>query len=331
MNKAYINLAIGISTLLASGMAFCGAFDTDTASTTTQVHRIGIFKISDTVYHDSMSGYNSNLFTVNLVPSDGQGYADLTVNGTPTGTLSSIGATVYKTNNPGIGVAYRLSYSVDGTTPNENYVAPYTVTITSNASTSSQGFHIGYTLIRLTEQVPDGQITELPTVTLNLHNPAGSGYKDLSYVALSGYKGQPMYSACKISTPSSITLPTLYGNTIENGAFNATDLPAIALTKCPGAQNSISYTFKAFYGVRDAANGVAKTASGSSYAKNVYIQLQNADGTPHLLNSPVVFDGYQGSGDYTLPGLKVAYFIDDAANVTAGAVKSAIEFTVTYN
>lgn len=70
---------------------------------------------------------------------------------------------------------------------------------------------------------------------------------------------------------------------------------------------------------------------GSGYAKNVYVQVQNDDGTAHQLNTNIALDDYKGSGNYPLPKFKVAYYIEDASTVAAGKVSSAIEIKLTYN
>ena len=80
-----------------------------------------------------------------------------------------------------------------------------------------------------------------------------------------------------------------------------------------------------------ASNGILNAVNGDGYAQNVYIQVQNADGTPHTVNSSIALSDYAGSGEYEIPEFKVAYYIENTASVTAGEVKSAIELKLTYN
>ncbi len=330
MNRFLINFSASLVTCLISINAWSSSFNTNTAQRVTYRHDFSLWTIPSTTGGATWFD-DHGLYKVDIVSTSGWGYADITVNGTPTGTLSPNGATVYKTNNPGIGIAYQLNYSTPSWfSPQYGLVAPNTITLINN--TGLNGYmHIKYQLVRLTDKVPAGRITQVPDVTLNYHNPAGGSYGDLSFLALSGVSTQPKSTSCGIDAPTEIKLPTLYGNTVQNGALNVTAAPTITLTNCPGAINGISYNFSAVYGTRSASNGVLNTVTGEGYAQNVYIQVQNADGTPHKVNAAIPLSNYDGSGDYTLPDFKVAYFVDDADSVRAGNVKSAIELKVTYN
>ncbi|WP_235404175.1 fimbrial protein [Enterobacter quasiroggenkampii] len=330
MKKVNLIFSMGIAVMLIPAFAFCGELNTDTAQRVTYPHDFSLWNIpaksGDATWFD-----DNGLYKVDISFSSVHGYADLTVDGTPTGTLSPDGATVYKTNNPGIGIAYQLNYSSpDAFSPSYGLVYPNTITITSESSYNGY-MHIKYQLVRLTDKVPAGAITQVPTVTLNYHNPPGGQHGDMSFVALSGVSAQPKITACGIDAPTEITLPTLYGNTIRTGALNPTAVPTVTLTNCPGAVNGISYNFSAVYGAHSAAEGVLNTVTGDGYATGVYVQVQNADGSPHIVNAAVPLSDYNGSGDYKIPDFKVAYFVDDADSVRPGNVKSAIELKVTYN
>ncbi|EGT5658141.1 TPA: fimbrial protein [Citrobacter braakii] len=269
--------------------------------------------------------------------SNRDAYIDLTVNG----TLLGDGVT-WATNNPGIGVQYLVAApSTLGIVLNslESITAPnypLYLTKTSGSGTYSVGgyYHLKYRLVRLLEKVPAGKVTTLPNVTLNIHNGSATEIASLpksSGLILSGIYSNIPIDACTIVAPSEIKLPNLYGNQLQNGAQNVIQAPKISLNSCPGAVDGISYRFTAVYGTHNAANGVLNTMTGQGYASNVYIQLQNTDGTPHPANSAIAINNYDGSGNYDIPDFKVGYFIDNTETVTAGIVKTAIELQVTYN
>lgn len=305
-----------------------------------------IAKISYKVMHYDLAGLNipatvgevgnnwhddSSITTQTNTSNDVDSYIELSING----TLLGDGVT-WATSNPGIGIQYKLSpNSLLGFSPSASTEAPnYHMVLkrTSDDWTTSY-IHLYYRFVRLLEKVPAGKITSVPDVTLLAYNPGGHGDAMSSGLILSGISTQPKVVACNIDGPTQIKLPTLYGASITNGAQNIVEAPTIKLTNCPGAIDGISYNFDAsYYGTQNAANGVLKTASGDGYAKNVYIQLQNADGSPlQAINTLTPLSNYDGSGDYVLPAFKVGYFINDANKVTAGTVKTAIELKVTYN
>ncbi|AUT26847.1 MULTISPECIES: fimbrial protein [Escherichia] len=257
----------------------------------------------------------------------GTAYAEVTINGQEVaGFTGDDGATVYKTSNPGIGIAYQVTYRPDVSTPIKVFNPPFRLDF---SGAGAGGFFIvRYELIRLTDFLPAGQIVP-PTVTVTYHNPDGTSK---TFTARSGTSGQPKYTACTITAPKEIKLPTLYGKDLVNGVQGETSVPKISLTNCPGAMDSINYKFTATYGTHDAANGVMKAQTGNDYAKNVYIRFMNGDNTPYnQLNSPKKLTSYIGSGNYDLPDFKVGYFIDDINTVTAGKVNSALQLDVTYN
>ncbi|EBA1889357.1 fimbrial protein [Salmonella enterica] len=274
-----------------------------------------------------------HVYWIENVMLDGyQGHITMTVNGTQVSTAPD-GSTVYATNNPGIGIAYALNYSTEAyTPPTVDTTAPYEI-VFNDVENFSGYVHVKYTLVRLADFVPSGKITSVPEVTLNYFNqPDTPNYPRISFLARrNSVSGQPKITSCTIDAPTEIKLPDLYGNALANGAQGITDAPTITLSNCPGAINTISYNFSAYYGTHNAANGVLKTMIGSGYAKNVYIQVQNDDGTAHQLNTNIALDDYKGSGNYPLPKFKVAYYIDDASTVAAGKVSSAIEIKLTYN
>ncbi|ECH9258720.1 fimbrial protein [Salmonella enterica subsp. enterica] len=249
------------------------------------------------------------------------------------GTLLGDGVT-WATSNPGIGIQYQMNpNTIFGFTPNPNEQAPdYRMILNKTSDVNTTGYlHIYYRLIRLLEKVPAGKITTLPDITVNAYNPDGEGAATLSQLVLSGLSTNIKTEACGVNAPTEIKLSPLYGKDIQTGALNVTDAQTITLTNCPGAINGINYNFSAVYGTNGAAIGVLRTATGEGYAKEVYVQIQNADGTPHTVNGAIKLEGYDGSGDYKLPDFKVAYYVYDPSIVTAGNVKSAIEIKVTYN
>lgn len=256
-------------------------------------------------------------------------YMELSVDG----TLLADGST-WATSNPGIGIQFKLYPQYGGFSPGESTTAP---NYRMNLNGSSPGLitstyaHLYYRIVRLRENVPAGKITSAPQVTMNIYNPDGKGPPSLSGLIYSGIGSQPAIVACTIAAPQEITLPDMYGNSLENGAIKSTRAPTIQLTRCPGAINGITYTFSAVYGIHDQANSVINTAEGKGYAKGVWIQLQNADGTAHSLNTAIPLGNYTGSGDYAIPDFNVAYYIDDKNSVTAGNVKTALEFKLAYN
>ncbi|MBA3111378.1 type 1 fimbrial protein [Salmonella enterica] len=305
--------------------------DTNNAGKNTYNYDFSRLTIPDNAGQASWFDDMDRLYRLNLIDASSVGHVTMTVSGTQVGTAPD-GATVYATSNPGIGVAYQLNYSTQYlTSPESDNTAPYEIVFDSNPATGY--IHVKYTVVRLTEHVPAGQITTAPQVTLFYKNiPATSNAPDISFLALSGtVSGQPQIKACNIDAPTEIKLPTIYGTDLVNGAVKPTDAPTIQLKNCPGAVNGITYDFSAVYGTKDAANGVLKTVEGEGYAKGVYIQIQNDDGSAYKVNNVIPLAGYDGSGDYSLPDFKVAYYIPDENNVSAGNVKTAIELKVAYN
>lgn len=263
------------------------------------------------------------------VASDGhQSYVELDVNG----TLLSDGVT-WATNNPGVGIQFKfVPGSSVGYTPDESTTAPdYRINLDGTSSVFAGYFHLYYRLVRLLEKVPTGRITSAPQVILSIYNPDGEGPASKSGTILSGIASQPKYTACNINAPTEIKLPTIYLADLKNGAVATMDAPTIKLTNCPGAINGVTYIFNAVYGTHSAANGVLNVVTGDGYAKGIYVQLQNSDGSAHVVNGTIKLDGYNGSGDYNIPDFKVAYYIDNANSTTAGSVKTAIELKVNYN
>lgn len=327
--KTIIALFILAGEALLPFSAQASFLNTNSATQKTLKYNLSLWNIPSAVNGETWYD-DGGSYQVSVVPSTSSAWADITVNGTAVG-INSKGATIYATNNPGIGIAYQVNYDPpSATTPQYAWELPNKITFTT--TTSGSGYmHVKYMLVRLTENVPAGAITQAPDVTLNYHNPTGSGYPDISFLALSGISSQPKMTSCTINAPSTITLPTLYGNKLTSGAQEAIDIPTMTLTNCPGAISGIKYAFKATYGTQDASNGIIKTVTGDGYAKNVYIQLQNADGSPAMANGTHDLENYNGSGNYDLPDYKIGYYIYDENNVTAGNVKSAIQLEITYN
>lgn len=288
---------------------------------------LDVFTLPDTV-GENTGGYHDNgsIMYHEVQTGSSTGYIDLSISGT------LLGDNLWATSNPGIGIQYRLeSGSADFSPQNTETSPDYRVNLTGYGAIRTSYIHVRYRLVRLLDKIPPGKITNLPIVTLNVHNPDGEGTSLMSGVVLSNITSNINTIACNIDAPTEIKLPTLYGNELINGAQKITEAPTIMLKNCPGAINGISYNFSAVYGTHNAANGVLNTVTGDGYAKNVYVQIQNADGSAHIVNGSIPLSNYDGSGDYAIPDFKVAYFIDDANTVTAGKVKTAIELKVTYN
>lgn len=297
------------------------------ASINTAGYKLNQSSIPATVGEETSWWMDSGSVLTNISSSNTNSYAQLTINGT------LVGDNIYATNNPGLGIKYRLYLGTDQTTPPAgSEIAPdYKVTLNATPKQLNTYTHVYYKMVRLTEKVEAGKITSAPDVILTFHNPNGDGPSTISGTILSGISSQPQVVGCTVDAVSEIKLPTLYGNELINGAQKITEAPTIMLKNCPGAINSISYNFSAVYGTHNSTNGVLKTVTGDGYAKNVYVQIQNADGSAHIVNGSIPLSNYDGSGDYAIPDFKVAYFIDDANTVTAGKVKTAIELKVTYN
>ncbi|WP_157707165.1 fimbrial protein [Salmonella enterica] len=299
----------------------------------TRQHKFSNFKIPENAGESTGWWDENGSAKITFEPSDTNGsYVELSVDGT------LVGDNIYATDNPGIGIKYQISITANrGIDPaSGSETAPnYRLNITNPTTNGNQlvtYLHVKYELVRLTAKVPAGNITSAPTVTINAYNSGGEGSPLISGIRYNAQVGgQPKITACTFNVPSEIILTPLYGSNIINGAQNVQNVEKMQLTNCPGAINGISYNFKATYGTQDSANGVLKTETGDGYAKNVYIQLQNMDGTGYnKLNTNIALD-YDGSGDYDLPDFKIGYFINDANSVTAGRVKSALELDVTYN
>lgn len=312
-------------------IATASQFNTNSAQVVTYPHDFSGWSIPQSVGGTSWFDDWNKLYAVNISEEDsGNAYADLTVNAAIVGTTAD-GATIYATNNPGIGVAYQLNYSTPSdTSPQYATTAPHTLTFPKDSATNGY-IHIKYELVRLTAQVPAGPITVVPDVTLNYHNPPGSANPDKSFLARSGVSKQPKMTPCTINAPTEVNLATLYGGNAVNGAQLATSIPTLRLTNCPGAITSMSYKFNAMYGTHTSAEGVMNGETGSGYAQGVFVQFQNADGSGFNQFNNSIMLNYTGSGDYVLPEYKVAYYIDDVNSISTGQVKSALQFTVEYN
>lgn len=242
----------------------------------------------------------------------------------------------WTTSNPAIGIQYKLSTSpVISGLDSESSVAPsYKLTMTGyptggQAITVDGKLNLAYRLVRLKEQIPAGKITG-PSVSATFYNTYDGATK--TDVLYSGAATQPTYTPCTIDAPTEIKLPTLYVDDLVNGAQGASSTYSIKLTNCPGAQNNITYMYAPLYGAYgDGTQGYMYTATGEGSAKYVYLQLQNPDGTGQAVNNNITLKNYTGSGDYTLPEFKVAYYIKDVNKATEGNVTSAIVIGITYN
>ncbi|EBS7636228.1 fimbrial protein [Salmonella enterica] len=329
--KNILTFAILASIELCSTAANAAIINTQSAGTNTFKINLAGFSIPAAVggetWYDDWNVYNK----LDVISSSQQGYAVITVNGTVVGTAST-GGNIYATSNPGIGITYEINYSTPSATTPQNAYAPGEKLVFTTGAGYNGYMHVKYAIVRLLQHVPSGTITSVPDVTISYINPAGSGYADKSVLVYSGIASQPKITACKINAPSEIELPAIYGNSLVNGAQGVTNAPTITLENCPGAITGISYNFAAtYYNTCGAANGIFCTQHGAGYANGVDIQIQNADGSPHQINSAIPLNNYNGSGDYNIPDFKVAYYISDKDVVTAGKVASAIDLTVSYN
>lgn len=250
-------------------------------------------------------------------------------------TLLGDGVT-WTTSNPAIGIQYKLSTSpvISGLDSASSVAPSYKLTMTGyptggKAITVNGKLNLAYRLVRLKEQIPAGKITG-PSVSATFYNTYDGATK--TDVLYSGAATQPTYTPCTIDAPTEIKLPTLYFDDLVNGAQGASPTYSIKLKNCPGAMTSISYMLAPIYGgFGGSNNGTFYTATGDGYAKYVYLQLQNADGTGRTINEEITLDNYTGNGDYTIPDFKVAYYIKDVTKATEGNVQSALVIDVTYN
>ncbi len=326
MNKSFLITILLISNLLSATTARADYIST--VGYKVMTYGLSGFDIPATVgatteWHDN----NSVMFNT-LSSNDRSSFFELVVDGSQTGD-----GVTWKTSNPGIGIQYKAEVTSPLFSPGESTTAPnYRLNLTGgNGTDRTDYYHLRYRLVRLLEKVPSGKITSLPRITLNTYNPTGAGPGMLSGLVLSGIASLPRVGTCAINAPTEIKLAPLYGSSLVNGSQNVSATQSIQLVNCPGAIDNISYVFHAVYGTHNAASGVLKTETGSGYAQGVYIQVQNSDGSAHTVNADINLAGYDGSGDYTIPDFKVAYFIDDVNSVTAGKVKSAIELQLQYN
>ncbi|HCF8020001.1 fimbrial protein [Klebsiella aerogenes] len=250
-------------------------------------------------------------------------------------TLQSDGIT-WATSNPGVGIQFQLTTSpvISGLISSSTAAPTYPLTMTGyptggRSITISGKLNLAYRLVRLLETVPAGKITP-PSVYVTFYNTYDHAmYSGTMY---SGAAKQPLYYPCTIVAPTEIKLPTLYVDDLVNGAQGASSTYSIKLTNCPGAQNNITYMYAPLYGAYgDGTQGYMYTATGEGSAKYVYLQLQNPDGTGQAVNNNITLNNYTGSGDYTLPEFKVAYYIKDVNKATEGNVTSAIVIGITYN
>lgn len=326
-HSAILHLFVAIGVATGPIITSAATIDLSSANTTTKPYKLNGFSMPTSVGGVSWWDDWGENWTLNVHSSSDVAYAEFTVNGQEVGGVTADdGATVYRTSNPGVGIAYEMTYRPDVTTPVKDFNPPFRLDFAGNGANGV--LIIRYEIVRLTEFVPAGQI-DAPTVTVTYHNPDGTSK---TFTARAGVADQPRFTACTITAPTEIKLPALYGKDLVDGVQGVTDVPKIRLTNCPGAMDSINYKFTAAYGVHDAANGVMNVQTGADYAKNVYVRFMNADNTPYdQLNNAKELTSYIGSGSYDLPDFKVSYFIDDLNTVTAGKVKSALQLDVTYN
>lgn len=331
MQKSFLAMLVIIGNFLLSNTASADYFAN--ATITPKQYKFSDLTIPTNAGEDNgwWDENGSTEITIDINDDTHNSYAVLSISGI------QLGDNLYATDNAGIGIKYKMKIGTDAADPADGSTTwpDYRVNLSGHISTDSlvTYIHVYYQLVRLTDKVPPGHITSLPIVTLNIHNPDGMGTPLYSGVVYNGATGsQPKMTACTINAPTEIKLPSLYGSNLVNGAQDVIDItPPLSLTNCPGAINGISYALKAVYGIHDVSNGVMKTETGTGYANGVYVQLQNADGSGYdKFNTNIPLD-YTGSGDYDIPNYKIGYYIDNSSTVTAGSVKSALEFDVSYN
>lgn len=129
-----------------------------------------------------------------------------------------------------------------------------------------------------------------------------------------------------LKSHSSASFPKLYDTSPET-PFD------FQLNECEPGMNAVSYTFKPATGVtlEHAGNSVYQrlTLSSSSTAKNVVVQVMNADGSMVKFNEKIKFTGYNKAtgGSYRIP-MKARYM--RIGNITNGTANSAMEFIMHY-
>ena len=113
------------------------------------------------------------------------------------------------------------------------------------------------------------------------------------------------------------------GSTAGVTSFN------LSFNNCPAGFNSIGYTFSPTTSIADAGQGVV-TLSTTSTAKGVGIQITTNDNTPIQYGSVYNLENYDpfNTKSYTVPFKAALYQYESQAS--AGSIKGAVTFTMTY-
>lgn len=240
----------------------------------------------------------------------------------PGGGLTSDGIS-YRTSNSGVGVQFKTEdengCAPSATIPPFNSVLPVDTTCTQSA------IRVSYRLIRLADKVPAGKIA-MPNLTVSFYNPMGTPVTSFGSIFYSGATDQPEITPCQINLPAQVSLDDLQAGEIKDGAQKMKHVD-ISLNQCPGAIDNISYFFTSPYGPEDTVYGTINTRPGS--AAGIYFQLLRGENDPYQITASYPLDGYDGSGNYTIP-FNVAYYVNNPDHVQLGDLESVVSLVVNY-
>lgn len=226
------------------------------------------------------------------------------------------------TTNDGIGVQFKIT-DTNGCLP-ETTTPPYDIAMPATSDCLSSSLRVSYRLVRLADVVPAGEIL-MPNVQVIFDNST-QVVPNFSRMYYSGASDQPRISPCAINVPAVVTLDDLSSASIQAGTMNMKSVP-LTFTNCPGAITNIRYLFTSAYGPHDTVDGTINTKPGS--AANIYFQLLRAAGEPYQVSTYYDLEGYNGSGNYTVP-FNVAYYTDAPDQVGMGDVEGHITLVVNY-
>ncbi|HAF3591196.1 TPA: fimbrial protein, partial [Salmonella enterica] len=98
-------LLISVCPLITSVDALAGIINTSSANTSTLPYKFSSFTMPSSAGGTTWFDDWGEHWKLPIIASSQKGYIDFTVNGEPTGGTTTNDATVYKTNNPGVGIA----------------------------------------------------------------------------------------------------------------------------------------------------------------------------------------------------------------------------------
>ena len=238
---------------------------------------------------------------------------------------------VYKTNVPGIG--FKIYEGNPSRTIRNHWVLLYTWNFPMPAGgepldgSGAAGFRNFYRLkFYITGPVSPGEVNFFTTIQGKVDN---SIYQTLTIqgtlpIIRGGCRTPDIH--VNLKSHSSASFPKLWATSPET-PFD------FQLNECEPGMNAVSYTFKPATGVtlQNAGNSVYQrlTLSRSSTAKNVAVQVMNADGSMVKFNEKIKFTGYNKAtgGSYRIP-MKARYM--RTGNITNGTANSAMEFIMHY-